>query len=255
MSFYREEKSPSDWGRNRKDDNPGTPEKSPKPEPEGTVNWPSDMVRTDYKDGPRDNNIPAYPLDRGDVENAGGSAKVIPYNKDYENKKDRTLQKAAARMGDIEQYVSDKVKERSRSYDPKLKRVDTKNSMWFFDVGKWEVKVQATIPGRATKLTSVDLDLTCSCPFWRWQGPEHWAQKEDYLYKDPRGTASFPEIRDPNHEHAVCKHVYAVFQKLKTYRLRQRKRAHTLGKVRTGYMEVDRMISSVVRRYQSLHRR
>lgn len=126
--------------------------------------------------------------------------------------------KTAVRMSEIRQYTSNPVREKAKNYTPVLKRVDKKNLIWAFDVGKWQVKVKAKFPPRGTKFDKAELHLTCSCPFWRWQGPEHWGTVEDYQHGKPRGTASFPIIRDPGHEKAVCKHVYAVFDLIESYR-------------------------------------
>lgn len=59
-----------------------------------------------------------------------------------------------------------------------------------------------------------DVFLTCTCDYWRYQGPEYHAVKNNYLHGIPRGTAEEPKSRDPKGTHRLCKHAYAV---LKTY--------------------------------------
>lgn len=66
----------------------------------------------------------------------------------------------------------------------------------------------------SVSLTGVDIHMSCDCPFWQWQGPEHWASTEDYLYGSPRGTASKPIVKDPNSEHRLCKHAVAVLNRI-----------------------------------------
>lgn len=157
-----------------------------------------------------------------DVGQAGpypSSARAIPYDKGFENTKGASVSRDAALLSDIEGITGDTVREKSLGYTPKLLRVDKKRGFWNFQVGRWVVKVKANFKGAGTRFDKADLHLTCSCPFWRWQGPEHWAREGDYLLRKPRGTATFPIIRDPDQEKGCCKHAYAVLQLLKTYRI------------------------------------
>jgi hypothetical protein len=63
-------------------------------------------------------------------------------------------------------------------------------------------------------LEDTDVHISCDCPFWQWQGPEHWAVVNRYLYGKPVGTASKPVVKDPNSEHRLCKHAVAVLNRL-----------------------------------------
>jgi putative FmdB family regulatory protein len=127
--------------------------------------------------------------------------------------------KQAYRISEIESFTSDPVREKAKDYSPRLVRVNRKHGRWLFDVGKWRVKVKATFPPRATKFERADVQFTCSCPFWRWQGPEHWGKEHGYQLGKPRGTATFPKVRDPQKQKGCCKHVFSVMQVLKGYRL------------------------------------
>lgn len=239
MTFYHDkaapDRRPNDEDRDR---SKGTPsgEDTPSTHYDGTSVAVNPSARRPYIDSPRENKHPATKLNLTEVENAAGSAMVIPEvggEFEYQNKADRGPGKQSrygATLEDIAQGVAQAIVERSQEYTPQLQRVDTRNRMWTFKVGKWQVKVRVkTRDKRVKKAISADVDLTCSCPFWRWQGPEHWGQSEDYLYKDPRGTASFPQVRDPRHEKPVCKHVYAVFQVLKGYDIPGTRRASGTG--------------------------
>jgi hypothetical protein len=149
--------------------------------------------------------------DFGEVTNNPGSAKVIPEGHDFQNKEGRRF---AFRISDIMSGVDDSIREKVTGLTWKLKKVDQRNGMWLFDVngnsGTYRVRVQGKTKGNARRLSKADVFLSCDCPYWRWQGPEHWAKQNGYLYGKPRGTASFPVIKDPVHEHGVCKHVLAV---------------------------------------------
>lgn len=131
--------------------------------------------------------------------------------------------KRAMVMAEILERTSPLIRERSKKEPPKLVRTDTKNWRWTWKVGKHTVKVQAFKRGSAKNFDKLNLKVRCSCPAWRWQGPEHWARQEGYLLGDTQGTASVPVIRDPQHDQPVCKHVYAVMQKSKKFFVRPEK--------------------------------
>jgi hypothetical protein len=59
-----------------------------------------------------------------------------------------------------------------------------------------------------------DVLITCSCPFWQFYGPEYHGDQNDYLYEDPRGTASKPDENDPDMNNFVCKHAYKALESL-----------------------------------------
>lgn len=132
----------------------------------------------------------------------------------------------AAKIADIMTGLSDKVVDRSTNIKPKLKRVDQKNAMWTFEVpsesgeGTYEVKLKAIRKGRTQALSKLHMQVKCACNFWRWQGPEYHAKREDYLLGTPRGTASTPDIRDVPRHHRVCKHVAAVMGMAQNYFIR-----------------------------------
>jgi len=131
--------------------------------------------------------------------------------------------KQASTMGDILRHVDREIQLRSRDRPPSLLRTDTKNWIWHWKSGQWLVKVQAFKRGAAKNFDKLNLRISCNCPFWQWQGPEHWAKQSDYLLGRPRGSAATPVIRDPKHEHPVCKHVYAVLERSARFFVRPQK--------------------------------
>lgn len=78
----------------------------------------------------------------------------------------------------------------------------------------WIQKIRAlTRPGsKSSKIWNMNVTMVCNCPAWKWGGSDHWALRENYLYGLPRSNRSFPKIRDPEHNHAVCKHLISVSQ-------------------------------------------
>lgn len=200
----------------------------------------ADMIERDPPDYPPENHFdrakslrwergdPLPGIDQGVVYDNPGSAKVIPNNKDFVNNTDWKMSKSAVRMSEIEAGCSRRLHQLSNRLKPKLLRTDIKNMVWLFAVpgskGQvYRVRVKAIPKGNTLMLSKMDVRVSCSCPYWQWQGPEYWASTEDYLYGKPRGTASLPEVKDPKGKHRGCKHLLAVFKAMAEYGLiRQR---------------------------------
>jgi len=158
---------------------------------------------------PSENTGPDY-----QVEDNPGSAKVIPYNKDLVNNK------AAMRISEIVDSCSPELVRKSMKVPVRLRKVDAKNSMWLFDVkgskgASYRVHVKASSPkANVRDPGKMDILVSCSCPFWQWQGPEYHASQKGYLYGKPVGTASAPGIKDPAGQHGACKHILAVLRQV-----------------------------------------
>ena len=131
--------------------------------------------------------------------------------------------RVAMTVADILKRCDKKIKQRSREYTPKLARTDTKNWIWHWSVGDHTVRVQAFKRGNASNFPKLNLRVSCSCPFWRWWGPAHWATRRDYQKGTAPGTASYPVIRDPARWRPVCKHAYAVLEKSQDFFVRPKK--------------------------------
>jgi hypothetical protein len=131
--------------------------------------------------------------------------------------------KVALRMSPIVEGLNPKFVERATHCAVDVKRVDIKNLRWIFSVdcgnGPKVVKIKAFRKGNITKLPKMDLDIKCSCPAWRWLGPEYHAKTEEYIDGKPRGTASVPVIRDPTGINRVCKHVSAVLSHIQKWEI------------------------------------
>lgn len=108
-----------------------------------------------------------------------------------------------------------KFQHRANKCSATLKRADVKNLRWIFSVncghGEKAVKIKAVRPkANVTAFGKMDLELSCSCLAWKWLGPEYHAKSEGYLLGKPEGTASTPDVRDPERDNRVCKHVAAA---------------------------------------------
>jgi hypothetical protein len=130
----------------------------------------------------------------------------------------RTSDRVAATAEQILAGLNPKVQAKADKVQVRVQRVDTPNLRWIFSVdgskgNKYAVKVRAVRPRKnTTKFSKMDLEVSCSCPAWQWQGPEYHATQKAYQNdKVPlQGTASVPHVRDPSGQNKVCKHVAAV---------------------------------------------
>lgn len=142
--------------------------------------------------------------------------------------------KTAATIEDIMNNTGAVVHKRSQGLQVNAKRFNPDTGFWGFTVigSKGEpyyVRIKGIRKSKAQKLlSSAQVKCSCSCPFWRWQGPEHWGKVNGYLYGRPRGTASFPVIRDPKEKHWACKHILAAMEKARTYRFSSEETAWSL---------------------------
>lgn len=120
--------------------------------------------------------------------------------------------------------------QRSTTCSVTTKRVDMKNFRWIFSVncgnGVKAVKMKVTRPkANITDFKKMPLELSCSCPAWKWLGPEYHAKSEGFLLGKPQGTASTPDVKDPERDNRVCKHVAAVLAMTQNWKLPKVKKA------------------------------
>lgn len=209
--------------------------------PNAPDHWPSDQTRAPYWKGRPDDQTPATPMnDLTPVEDSGGASKVIPWDSPAVNKQDQTFNrgeggsstvppvsasvKTADTIAQILTRTAPKVKQRAAERPARITGHDRTKGLWFFQSGKHiqRMRVVPKAGSKASNVTQMDVLVSCSCPFWRWQGPEHWSKKHRYLYDRNRtkGTATYPEIRDPKFRHGVCKHIVAVFNLVRSQKLK-----------------------------------
>ena len=139
--------------------------------------------------------------------------------------------RSAARPEEIVGATDSKVRQRSKQCKASLARSMRKYSVWLFRVqcqggkGPYIVKVKAfPDPKKLRRRTKTDVfvgesdvAVTCSCPFWRWNGPDYNAKQGEFLYQKPKSNQSAPDIRDPKRVYKVCKHAVVALEKAATY--------------------------------------
>lgn len=134
---------------------------------------------------------------------------------------------------------------RGRRCQVSVRRSDPANGRWLFDVltvgpdrsgGPYRVRVRMSPRTRnpdSNKLSDKDVEVSCSCPSWRFNGPDYWSRVRRYLWEPtdaipnlfpdwPKpgrsySDGSFPEVRDPQGRHGSCKHAAAVLRLIKDY--------------------------------------
>jgi hypothetical protein len=207
----------------------------PEMDPETVWNRGSDRSKW-WTQGP-----PAEDMDGGWVPDNPGSAKVIPDNRDFVNNK------AAALIADIRKGCDPSILEKAKGVQFRKIRSDKQNLVWLFNVegseGKsYRVRAKVIPKGNVRDVAKADIMVSCSCPFWRWQGPEHWALEKGYLYGKPKGSAENPDVRDPDGKHLMCKHVAAILDRISGWSVRNK-----VAVVSVSWQ--DFMTDEVVRRY------
>lgn len=134
---------------------------------------------------------------------------------------------------------------RGRRIQVVVRRSDAENGRWLFDAvtvggersgGPYRCRVRIsphTKNPESSRLSDKDIEVSCSCPAWRFNGPDYWSKVRRYLWtptdnvpnlfpdwpKPGRGYSdgSFPRVRDPRGRHGSCKHVVAVLNLIKDY--------------------------------------
>lgn len=167
-----------------------------------------------HPDPEHGNHPPANTLDTGYVQDNPGSTKVVPRGKGFYGR-EASARRVAVKALEILSGLDSDLEKRGRSLNPRMK--NSGDGEFHFTVpgsrgNSYTVTLQAD--GEGMPLSRVNLKVSCDCEFWRWQGPEHWAQREGYLAGSARGDGSAPDQKDPRGGNRVCKHVAAVLFRL-----------------------------------------
>jgi hypothetical protein len=146
----------------------------------------------------------------------------------------------AALLSEIMGNCGPKIRERARGIQFNRVRINPEQGLILYDVrgedgNVYRVRLKGERKGNVKALAKMPIKVSCSCPAFRWQGPEHWAKKNRYLFGKPVGSASKPVIRDPKSQHWACKHVYAVLDAKRG--LRFARSEPYVGRVVSRYLE------------------
>lgn len=138
-------------------------------------------------------------------------------------KRASTRNKTSALIGEILARTGPEVSGKAGEVSYRRTRINPEQGLLLFDVSgskgeTYKVRLKALRKSNVKSLGKLHVQVSCTCPFFRWQGPEHWAKANKFLYGKPEGTASKPDQKDPSGQNWVCKHVYAILDEKKNKR-------------------------------------
>jgi len=132
------------------------------------------------------------------------------------------MNKIATKINYLLQNTPQQIRQRAKKLSPKFIR--SRNNRWVYKVGDYYIrikipKVKAKIlktltnkqSERLNKIKNRDILVSCTCNFWRWNGPDYNAVQNDYserIFSD----LSEPVERDPQRINLICKHVYSTLR-------------------------------------------
>jgi len=123
------------------------------------------------------------------------------------------LVRTALKPEQLEPRTPKKIQDNASSCSVSLISYDKQSRVFTFsvDCGNGAKTVQAS-------LSEIDqVALSCNCKFWRYNGPEFHAKENQFILGQPFGTASPPNVRDPDRKYWLCKHAYAVLRRLDNF--------------------------------------
>lgn len=113
----------------------------------------------------------------------------------------------------LETHTPQKIQDNSKACAVTLVSYDKNTRVFTFDV-----KASSTPRRVQASLSEIDhIALSCNCPFWRYNGPEFHAKENSFMLGQPFGTATSPDVRDPDRQYWMCKHAYAVMRRLESF--------------------------------------
>ena len=182
--------------------------------PSSPTTWKRDpLIRSE----PPGNDLP----DIGDMQ-PPASGKVAPGGEgQFVHYEEELIGKQALRISELEAKTSRDIHDRA-NLTARLSKADPDRGLWAFkvtgDTDTYNVKVKALKKGNIKDLNLLDVKVSCDCNYFKWQGPEHHALVNGYLLGEPRGSATSPDIKDPERQHYSCKHILSALKLVKGYR-------------------------------------
>lgn len=113
---------------------------------------------------------------------------------------------------------------KQRSKDVTIVSIKRLKNRWIYKVGDYIVRIKLSqIPAvlkkqltvravnRLLKFKNRDVFVSCTCDFWHYNGPDYNAVQQGYSERQFSDLSS-PDIKDPDREYLICKHVYKVLK-------------------------------------------
>lgn len=108
--------------------------------------------------------------------------------------------------------VPQSIKLKSRDYEPNLVR--TRGNSWTYKVGDYVVRIKVPVIISRKKLGKQDILVSCTCNFWKWNGPDYHASNQGYSERT-FSDLSRPVERDPQNQYLICKHACAALRQFR----------------------------------------
>lgn len=133
--------------------------------------------------------------------------------------------KVALSLGELFHGTSKKSVRYAKGCTATLQKAMPKRGRWNFSIKcdeKWSkgphrVRVKLLKKGQHTKgLLGREIEISCDCNAWRYNGADYNAQKKDYSERQISNGAA-PSVRDPKHKYLICKHVATCVPILKDF--------------------------------------
>ena len=149
------------------------------------------------------------------------------YYYDYPDHNNRSAKSLADLMRDTSRFSI----KRAPNTRVKQLRFDPVGRRYVFKVNGFEtwsdsrghqVVVELGRDPKVKDIRALEVKVSCSCPFWKYYGPDYNSHSEKYLEGDPYSNLKFPSERDPNRKNKLCKHVFAVGEQIREYVVKQK---------------------------------
>jgi hypothetical protein len=132
------------------------------------------------------------------------------------------MNKIAVTLDYLLENTSTVLKQRSKSTS--IVSVKQIKNRWIYKIGDYIVRIKLSkIPAvlkrqlttrafnKLLKVKNRDIFVSCTCNFWHYNGPDYNAVQQEYSERQFSDLSS-PDIRDPNRENLICKHVYKALK-------------------------------------------
>lgn len=121
------------------------------------------------------------------------------------------MKKTATTIAYLLNNTIKEIANRAKQYSAQLVR--SRNNKWVFIVGDYLVTIKIPKILQNKKLKNQDVLASCTCDFWKYNGPDYHADNEGYSER-VYSNLSEPQQRDPQGKYLICKHVYAALKHL-----------------------------------------
>lgn len=132
---------------------------------------------------------------------------------------DKSNVKTAVSLNDLARTTSHFSISNAPRCVPRVLKADPKRLMWSYHVNCYSkdsdpkghvVSIKLGAMPKERDIRKLKVKVSCSCPFWKFYGPDFNAKVNDYLLLPQKSDGSAPDKNDPQRKNKICKHVYVV---------------------------------------------